>query len=83
MTGLYCIKDVVAQQFGPPMVARTEMAASRSYLAMCSQGKLSPEDFEIYQIGTYDEDTGIAKTHEPVKIVPVYKRSAGLEEVMA
>lgn len=82
MTGLYVIKDVPAQLFGPPMVARTEVAASRSYVAMLAQGKLAQADYELYQIGTYDEDTGVAVVHAPVKIEPVYRRDAGLEEVM-
>lgn len=82
MQGLYVVKDVPAQQFGPPMVARTEMVASRIFVQMLVQGKLSQADYELYQIGTYDEDTGEAKTHSPVSITPMYKRDASLEEVM-
>ena len=82
MQGLYVVKDVPAQQFGPPMVARTEMVASRIFVQMLAQGKLAQADYELYQIGTYDEDTGEAKTHSPVFITPTYKRDASLEEVM-
>ena len=82
MSGLYVVKDVPAQQFGPPMVARTEMVASRIFIQMLAQGKLSQADYELYQIGTYDEDTGEAKTHSPVFITPTYKLDASLEEVM-
>ena len=82
MTGIYVVKDVLAQEYGPPMIARTELAAGRMYMQMLVQGKLSQAEYELYQIGTYDADTGIAKTHDPVKITPVYKASADLEEVM-
>lgn len=82
MQGLYVVKDVPAQQFGPPMMARTEMVASRIFIQMISQGKLPQSDYELYSIGTYDEDTGEAKTHAPVFVVPTYKRDASLEEVM-
>ena len=64
------------------MIARTELAAGRMYMQMLAQGKLSQEEYELYQIGTYDTDTGIAKVHDPVKITPIYKASADLEEVM-
>ena len=82
MQGLYVVKDVLAEQFCPPMVARTEMVASRIFVQMLAQGKLCQADYELYQIGTYDEDTGEAKTHSPVLITPTYKRGASLEEVM-
>nr|QJB19722.1 MAG: nonstructural protein [Microvirus sp.] len=82
MQGLYVVKDVPAQQFGPPMMARTEMVASRIFVQMLAQGKLAQADYELYSIGTYDEDTGEAKTHAPVFVVPTYKRDASLEEVL-
>jgi len=82
MQGLYVVKDVPAQQFGPPMVARTEMVASRIFVQMLAQGKLAQADYELYHIGTYDDETGEAKTHAPVLITPTYKRDASLEEVM-
>lgn len=80
--GLYVVKDVVAQVYCAPLVARTELAASRQYILMLKEGKFRQEDFELYQIGTYDEDTGVANTHAPVKVVPVYKKDADLVEVM-
>lgn len=82
MQGLYVIKDVPAQQYGPPMVARTEMVASRMYISMLAQNKLPQADYELYMIGTYDEDTGEAKAHAPVRVEPTYKRDADLTEVL-
>lgn len=82
MVGVYVVKDVPAQVFGPPMCARTEMVASRMYVGMITQGKLAQEDYELYQVGTYDDETGELKGHSPVKIIPVYKRDATLEEVI-
>lgn len=80
--GLYVVKDVVAQVFSAPLVARTELAASRQYILLLKEGKFNQQDFELFQIGTYDEDTGVADTHAPVKVVPVYKKDADLVEVM-
>ena len=81
MTGLYIIKDVPAQVFGPPMVARTELVASRMYIRMLADNKLPQADYELYQIGIYDQDTGVAKVHDPVRITPTYKGDADLSEV--
>lgn len=82
MVGLYVVKDIVAAQFGPPMAARTEMAASRQFILMFKDPNISQTDYELYSVGTFDEDTGEMKVHSPVKITPVYKKNASLEEVL-
>lgn len=79
---VYSVKDLVAQEFGPPVLARNDKVASRMYLALLTQNKLDQNDFELYALGEFDTDTGLFGTEEPQKVEVVLDKKAGLEEVL-
>lgn len=55
--GVYSMRDTVGEQFSPLMLATTEAAALRDYAD--GIGKSShPEDFALYQLGTFDPRSG-------------------------
>lgn len=57
MKGLYSIKDVVAEEFGPVFEAVNNGVAIRNFSNVLKETKY-PEDYELYKLGNYDESTG-------------------------
>ena len=67
--GLYSVKDVVAEEFGPVFMAVNDGVALRSF------GKLlkdvpEPQEYELYSVGVFKPDSGriITLGDEPRKI---------------
>lgn len=62
MMKLYVVRDVKADCFGAPMSIATEGLARRSFLEACldQRSELSkyPEDYMLYQVGSYDPNSG-------------------------
>lgn len=58
------IRDAKTMAWGPPMMMRTPGEALRSFADEVNSGRgesmiaLHPEDFEMFQIGAFDTDTG-------------------------
>lgn len=56
--GIYCIKDVVAQDSMPPVCFRSHKEAVRGFKAqmvkISEKGDFEPVDFELYYLGTFD-----------------------------
>lgn len=57
MKGLYSIKDVVADEFGPIYEAVNDGVAIRNFSKIL-QEVTYPEDFELYKVGEFDVKTG-------------------------
>lgn len=60
---VFSVRDMVAETYGQPFYAPTTAAAIRSFSQLSrdpqSQLYASPADFYLYQIGTFDVDTGL------------------------
>jgi len=80
---VYSVKDVLAEAFGPPVLARTDLAAQRSYLRMVTESKLDQKEYVLYHIGYFDDAMGLITSSEVPRIVdePI-KKDADLTEVM-
>ncbi|MDR2897971.1 MAG: hypothetical protein LBU99_04080 [Spirochaetaceae bacterium] len=68
---MYCVYDVIANQFHPPIIARTDAQALRIFTS--SVQNLPPEskqeDFELYCVGTFNPDSGVLTGYpEPVAV---------------
>lgn len=60
-TSAYSIYDVKDQSFAMPMFVKNDDIAIRNIVAAAGQGSLLsmfPQDFELYQIGEFDAETG-------------------------
>lgn len=80
---MYSVYDAVAKEFGPPVLARNNDVASRMYVQLLAEHRLVQADFILYWIGEYDTETGLVTPVEaPEKVDVVYRKNAGLEEVM-
>jgi len=59
---IYTIHDTKAELYHPPRIARTKADAIRSFTMGANDKDTQlghhPEDFVLYQIGTYDDLTG-------------------------
>lgn len=72
---LYALRDSKTDQFGNPMAMQAKGQAIRSVADEINrkdpQNLLSthPQDFELYELGTYDTDTGVYDTHTPKSVI--------------
>ena len=65
------VKDTAAQAFGRPMFLPTSAVGVRSFrdevnrVDANNEMNKHPSDFELYELGTYDDSTGIIEVCEP------------------
>lgn len=72
MMNMYAVEDIAAKQFGPPMIARTDEIAMRYFKRLVEgQAQDMREEMRLWNIGTYDEDTGDFKSQSEKYLVDV------------
>lgn len=65
------VKDTAAQAFGRPMFLPSSAVGVRSFRDEINRSDANnemykhPEDFELYELGTYDDSTGIIEVVTP------------------
>lgn len=68
---IYSIKDTATQSFGQPMFLQTVLQALRLFINEVNREDANnplytnPDDFELYRIGQYNNDTGSLQPQEP------------------
>lgn len=70
---LYSLYDKKTNYFNPPVCCHNEKEACRTF-AMVVQGKASifnqyPSDFDLYELGTFDDHSAKLESHETPKYV--------------
>lgn len=68
---LYSVHDSKAGMFSPPFVARSNGEACRMVLLSAKPDTLLhkfPEDYSVYELGSFDEVSGAIKPINPVSI---------------
>ena len=71
---IYAIRDRATDQFGNPMFMVANGQAIRSFADEVNREDATnqlyqhPEDFDLYELGSYDTDTGAFDTHTPKQI---------------
>lgn len=65
------VKDTAAQAFGRPVFVPTAAVAVRSFRDEVNRKDSTedmakhPDDFELYQLGEFDDSTGVISVSEP------------------
>lgn len=71
MKPIYAVKDLATQAFGNPFTTRAQGEAMRSFIDEANNDPQKsaiaqhPEDYELYKLGEYDDDTGQITAMEP------------------
>lgn len=71
MLRLFCIRDSQAEAFMRPFCALTDGAAIRTFSDMVNADNKEslitahPEDFTLFSLGSFDEQSGAMNVHEP------------------
>lgn len=66
---IYSIFDKVALEFGPLFEAKNSAVALRNFQMMFRRDKVSnPADFDLYQLGICDHDSGQISVQVPTVI---------------
>jgi len=61
------VRDTVAEIFNDPRVEINIPSAIRSFNLSIEKAQCK-DDYALYQVGTFDTDTGDIASHEPIKI---------------
>lgn len=60
---MVCVMDIAVGAFGQPFSVRSIGEATRGFMDEVSKSdsqlRLHPEDFSLYDVGEFDQDTGI------------------------
>lgn len=70
---LFCVKDVKSGIFAAPFVSENSETAARAlqttlFTSTDSLLKLYPEDYILYQVGTFDNETGWIEHTENIRV---------------
>ena len=71
MQVIVSVKDTAAQAFGRPVFVPTVSVAVRSFRDEVNRPDSKedmaqhPEDFELYELGSFDDSTGLIQVIEP------------------
>lgn len=69
---MFAIHDSVAQQYAPPFVMPNQGTAVRAFVGLCtdqdSRISANPSDFDLYELGTFDDETCIVEL-EPLPVL--------------
>lgn len=86
MKKIYVVKDLAVQAHGLPFFMRSKGEAIRSFQdEVNGRGQdnsaiaAHPEDYELYEIGEYDEENGTIDTNEKNELVARAKDLVTLE----
>lgn len=72
---MFAIRDSAAETFHPPFCARAVGQATRDFQTQINRADEQnplykhPEDFELYQVGTYEDRAGVIQVTEPKLIM--------------
>jgi len=55
---LYSIYDKLAEEYGPVFQAKNKAIADRNYNQMLTKQNLNPEEYQLYKLSTFDNETG-------------------------
>lgn len=65
---LYSIRDIKLEKYGQPFVAPNDEIAKRMLQSTIRAGQTTiaeyPEDFQLFKLGEYNEDTGELKNEQ-------------------
>ncbi|WNK12706.1 MAG: nonstructural protein [Microvirus sp.] len=72
---IFCVKDRATDVFGTPFFLLTNNQAIRSFsdevnrVAPDNQLNRHPDDFDLYEVGSFDSDSGVFSCETPVVLV--------------
>lgn len=79
---MYSIKDKIAKQFGPPVLARNDEVATRQFVNLVVENKISSTDYALYFLADFNDEEGtLDQSKGPYEVVIVHKKTTDLTEV--
>ena len=71
--GIFAVRDVKAAVFHQPFIAPTRAAAVRGFSDAANDRNHEfakhPEDYHLYEVGSYDDQTGLVSGVSPISLV--------------
>lgn len=80
---MYCLKNEFTSLYEGIMLYRNDRVANRALEATFEKNKdLNPEDFTLYRVGEFDNESGTASVYAPAE-VPFITRDIPEEDKMS
>lgn len=74
---LYSVRDIVSKCYKAPFTAVAQGEAIRSFITAVDNPQTQlhqfPDDFELHEIGIWDDETGVFETTDPVCIARAWE----------
>lgn len=68
----FSVYDRAARAYSPPFYQQTRGLAERVFAGLCTDPDTTvaknPGDFELYEVGAFDTETGVLEVGEPVML---------------
>lgn len=72
-TTMYTVFDDKADIYTPPFFQGTDGMAMRAFSQACTNAEhpfsKNPEDYHLYKVGSFDDETGKVESYEPVLLL--------------
>ena len=65
---VYTIMDIIAEESGPPFIAKNDGIAQRQFYSLLSAQKVNQDEYDLYEIGQYNPETMILTSIVPKKV---------------
>ena len=69
---IFTVYDVAAEAYLPPFMLHQQGMAIREFQNMCNDQQhrfgANPEDYILFELGTFDDETAEYETHEPLSV---------------
>lgn len=80
---IFTIRDNGADYFLPPFTAQNEAVAQRMFIVSMGDSFVFRAQFDLFELGSFDQDTGELEAHEPRHILSGASVSADLDPRLA
>lgn len=66
---IFSVRDIAADVYSNPFTSSNQQTATRDFAHACmdpaSALSKNPEDFQLYQLGSFDDELGVLEGHQP------------------
>lgn len=81
MNYVYSIRDAATEAFSPPIIVRAQGEAIRMFVDEAqnpdSRIKKHPQDFDLYKVGEWDDQTGELSGQKPERVARAQDYTGG------
>lgn len=79
---IYTVYDVVADEYSPPFVSKSDATASRQFLMMFDDNRMNMSDYQLIFIAFWDNDRAVIDPCIPKEVILTKEKPSMYENEM-